>query len=31
VVRLSLSCVAAPPGEGGVTELVRGALPRQWR
>ncbi|MFJ1533554.1 TetR/AcrR family transcriptional regulator [Streptomyces mirabilis] len=30
VVRLSLSCVAAPPGEGGVTELVRGALPRQW-
>ncbi|MFF3579536.1 TetR/AcrR family transcriptional regulator [Streptomyces mirabilis] len=31
VVRLSLSCVAAPPGEGGVTELVRGALPRQLR
>jgi AcrR family transcriptional regulator len=31
VVRLSLSCVAAPPGDGGVTELVRGALPRQWR
>ncbi|MEV6023498.1 TetR/AcrR family transcriptional regulator [Streptomyces sp. NPDC052036] len=27
VVRLSLSCVAAPPGEGGVTELVRQALP----
>ncbi|MER5528295.1 TetR/AcrR family transcriptional regulator [Streptomyces sp. NPDC002677] len=29
VVRLALSCVAAPPGEGGVAELVRGALPRQ--
>jgi len=29
VVRLSISCVAAPPGEGGVTALVRGALPRQ--
>jgi AcrR family transcriptional regulator len=29
VVRLSLSCVAAPPGEGGVTDLVRSALPRQ--
>jgi AcrR family transcriptional regulator len=26
VVRLALSCVAAPPGEGGVGELVRGAL-----
>ncbi|MEU1530900.1 MULTISPECIES: TetR/AcrR family transcriptional regulator [Streptomyces] len=31
VTRLALSCVAAPPGEGGVTDLVRGALPRQWR
>ncbi|MGW5660346.1 TetR/AcrR family transcriptional regulator [Streptomyces sp. NPDC003758] len=31
VVRLSLSCVAAPPGEGGVEELVRAALPRQAR
>lgn len=32
VARLALSCVAAPPGEGGVTDLVRGALlPRQWR
>ncbi|WP_406440363.1 TetR/AcrR family transcriptional regulator [Streptomyces sp. NBC_00631] len=29
VVRLALSCVAAPPGEGGVAELVRGALCRQ--
>jgi AcrR family transcriptional regulator len=29
VVRLALSCVAAPPGEGGVGELVRIALPRQ--
>ncbi|MFH0178988.1 TetR/AcrR family transcriptional regulator [Streptomyces cacaoi] len=29
-VRLALSCVAAPPaGEGGVAELVRGALQRQ--
>ncbi|MFI6036981.1 TetR/AcrR family transcriptional regulator [Streptomyces sp. NPDC051315] len=28
-VRLALSCVAAPPGEGGVADLVRGALPRQ--
>ncbi|MFC9845018.1 TetR/AcrR family transcriptional regulator [Streptomyces sp. NPDC060223] len=27
VVRLSLSCVAAPPGEGGLTDLVRAALP----
>ncbi len=26
VVRLALSCVAAPPGEGGVGELVRSAL-----
>ncbi|MFF3514267.1 TetR/AcrR family transcriptional regulator [Streptomyces sp. NPDC002573] len=31
VVRLSLSCVAAPPGEGGVAELVRQALPRPVR
>ncbi|MGW7240090.1 TetR/AcrR family transcriptional regulator [Streptomyces sp. NPDC054804] len=29
VVRLALSCVAAPPGEGGVAELVRAALSRQ--
>lgn len=29
VVRLALSCVAAPPGEGGVAELVRGVLVRQ--
>ncbi|WP_093906713.1 TetR/AcrR family transcriptional regulator [Streptomyces sp. cf386] len=29
VVRLALSCVAAPPGEGGVTDLVRSALYRQ--
>ncbi|MEU2778750.1 helix-turn-helix domain-containing protein [Streptomyces sp. NPDC007162] len=29
VVRLALSCVAAPPGEGGVAELVRGVLHRQ--
>ncbi len=28
-VRLALSCVAAPPGEGGVTALVRTALPRE--
>ena len=28
-VRLALSCVAAPPVEGGVAELVRGALRRQ--
>ncbi|GGY46299.1 TetR/AcrR family transcriptional regulator [Streptomyces djakartensis] len=28
-VRLALSCVAAPPGEGGVADLVRGALQRQ--
>ncbi|MEU0999515.1 MULTISPECIES: TetR/AcrR family transcriptional regulator [Streptomyces] len=28
-VRLALSCVAAPPGEGGVADLVRSALPRQ--
>lgn len=28
VVRLALSCVAAPPGEGGVAELVRSAVPR---
>jgi AcrR family transcriptional regulator len=31
VVRLALSCVAAPPGEGGVSELVRDALPWQVR
>lgn len=29
VVRLALSCVAAPPPDGGVGELVRTALPRQ--
>lgn len=29
VVRIALSCVAAPPGEGGVADLVRGALHRQ--
>ncbi|MER7835649.1 TetR/AcrR family transcriptional regulator [Streptomyces sp. NPDC096040] len=29
VVRLALSCVAAPPGEGGLAELVRGVLQRQ--
>ncbi|MFH9733224.1 TetR/AcrR family transcriptional regulator [Streptomyces sp. NPDC017260] len=28
-VRLALSCVAAPPAEGGVAELVRTALPRR--
>ncbi|MET9788338.1 TetR/AcrR family transcriptional regulator [Streptomyces canus] len=28
-VRLALSCVAAPPGEGGVGDLVRSALHRQ--
>ncbi|MGP2439660.1 TetR/AcrR family transcriptional regulator [Streptomyces sp. JW3] len=28
-VRLALSCVAAPPGEGGVADLVRTALPRR--
>ncbi|MFF3850952.1 TetR/AcrR family transcriptional regulator [Streptomyces sp. NPDC002328] len=28
-VRLAMSCVAAPPGEGGVAELVRGVLHRQ--
>lgn len=28
-VRVALSCVAAPPGEGGVAELVRSALVRQ--
>ncbi|MDQ0789084.1 AcrR family transcriptional regulator [Streptomyces sp. B3I7] len=31
VVRLSLSCVVAPPGDGSVTDLVRTALPRQSR
>ncbi|WP_206313134.1 TetR/AcrR family transcriptional regulator [Streptomyces sp. JB150] len=29
VVRVALSCVAAPPGEGGIAELVRHVLPRQ--
>ncbi|WP_333779123.1 TetR/AcrR family transcriptional regulator [Streptomyces sp. IBSBF 3136] len=29
VVRLALSCVAAPPGAGGMAALVRGALPGQ--
>ncbi|MFF8231095.1 TetR/AcrR family transcriptional regulator [Streptomyces caelestis] len=29
VVRLALSCVAAPPGEGGVAGLIRSALQRQ--
>ncbi|MFE2260524.1 TetR/AcrR family transcriptional regulator [Streptomyces griseosporeus] len=29
VVRLALSCVAAPPGEGGVAGLVHGLLQRQ--
>ena len=29
VVRIALSCVAAPPAEGGVADLVRTALPRQ--
>lgn len=28
-IRIALSCVAAPPGEGGVGDLVRGALYRQ--
>ncbi|MEV6958794.1 helix-turn-helix domain-containing protein [Streptomyces sp. NPDC051207] len=28
-VRLALSCVAAPPADGGVADLVRGALARQ--
>ncbi|MFI0999188.1 TetR/AcrR family transcriptional regulator [Streptomyces galbus] len=28
VVRVALSCVAAPPGEGGLADLVRGALHR---
>jgi hypothetical protein len=28
VVRLALSCVTAPPGGGGVTDLVRDALHR---
>ncbi len=31
VVRIALSCVAAPPGEGGVADLVRCALHRQLR
>ncbi|MFE9439296.1 TetR/AcrR family transcriptional regulator [Streptomyces sp. NPDC006602] len=30
VVRLALSCVAAPPGEGGVADLVHVALQRQF-
>jgi AcrR family transcriptional regulator len=29
VVRLALSCVAAPPADGGVADLVRGALHRR--
>ncbi|MEU7426603.1 TetR/AcrR family transcriptional regulator [Streptomyces sp. NPDC040750] len=29
VVRLALSCVAAPPGKGGMAELVRAVLPRR--
>ncbi|MER5939172.1 TetR/AcrR family transcriptional regulator [Streptomyces sp. NPDC001928] len=29
VVRLALSCVAAPPGDGGVADLVRSTLYRQ--
>lgn len=29
VVRLALSCVSAPPGEGGAGELVRSVLQRQ--
>ncbi|MFI9249553.1 TetR/AcrR family transcriptional regulator [Streptomyces sp. NPDC053069] len=29
VVRLALSCVAAPPGEGGVAGLVRAVVPRR--
>ncbi|WP_240497458.1 TetR/AcrR family transcriptional regulator [Streptomyces hirsutus] len=29
VVRLALSCIAAPPAEGGVADLVRSALRRQ--
>ncbi|GGW33033.1 TetR family transcriptional regulator [Streptomyces lucensis JCM 4490] len=28
-VRLAVSCVAAPPGEGGMAELVRAVFPRQ--
>ncbi|MFF8927587.1 TetR/AcrR family transcriptional regulator [Streptomyces longwoodensis] len=28
VVRIALSCVPAPPGEGGLADLVRGALHR---
>ncbi|MFH9675424.1 TetR/AcrR family transcriptional regulator [Streptomyces sp. NPDC017405] len=28
VVRLALSCVAAPPAEGGIADLVRAVLPR---
>jgi hypothetical protein len=29
VIRLALSCVAAPPGEGGVADLVRSTMQRQ--
>ncbi|MFF9207237.1 MULTISPECIES: TetR/AcrR family transcriptional regulator [unclassified Streptomyces] len=29
VVRVAVSCIAAPPGEGGVAELVHGVLPHQ--
>ncbi|WP_280880789.1 TetR/AcrR family transcriptional regulator [Streptomyces pseudovenezuelae] len=29
VTRLALSCVSAPPGEGGVADLIRTALSRQ--
>ncbi|MYR85630.1 TetR/AcrR family transcriptional regulator, partial [Streptomyces sp. SID685] len=28
VVRLALSCVTAPPGEGGIAGLIRTAAPR---
>ncbi|MEU2378520.1 TetR/AcrR family transcriptional regulator [Streptomyces misionensis] len=31
VVRLALSCVAAPPAEGGVAELVRAVVPHPAR
>lgn len=30
VIRLALSCVAAPPGEGGVSDLVRSTMQRQF-
>ena len=29
VVRLALSCIAAPPPDGGIPDLIRTALPRQ--